>query len=279
MNRATGLLILEVVNSNPNGNPDQESDPRLRPDERGMISPVSFKRKLRDLVEEKEGPVWKDAEASFTPRLDPDAYQILETRGRRRDEIKALKPAEFVRRYWDGRIFGNTFLEKEASDSIRTGVVQFGMGVSISPVEVERMTNTNKAGVQEGKDRGMAPLGYRIVIHGVYAMPYFVNPTASRRSGCTEVDVELMKRLIPHAYTHTASYVRPMVIIRHAWHFEHKSALGSCPDFSLIEAMTPKRRDDAEKEFPSKEWQDYDAPVTLPAELRSRVESITDLVS
>ena len=68
MNRATGLLIIEVTNSNPNGNPDQESDPRLRPDERGMISPVSFKRKLRDLVEDKEGPVWLETAAGFTPR-------------------------------------------------------------------------------------------------------------------------------------------------------------------------------------------------------------------
>jgi CRISPR/Cas system type I-B associated protein Csh2 (Cas7 group RAMP superfamily) len=64
MNRATGLLIIEVTNSNPNGNPDQESDPRLRPDERGMISPVSFKRKLRDLVEDKEGPVWEHLAAA-----------------------------------------------------------------------------------------------------------------------------------------------------------------------------------------------------------------------
>lgn len=279
MNRATGLLVLEVVNSNPNGNPDQESDPRLRPDERGMISPVSFKRKLRDLLGDKEGPVWEHAAATFAPALDPEHYQILESRGRKRDEIKALETKEFVRRYWDARIFGNTFLEEGASTSIRTGVVQFGLGVSISPVEVERMTNTNKAGVQEGKDRGMAPLAYRIVVHGVYVMPYFVNPTAARKSGCTEVDVELMKRLIPHAYAHTASYVRPMVTIRHAWHIEHKSALGSCPDFCLIEAMTPKRRNEVEKEFPSKEWQDYDAPMALPAELRSRVESITDLVS
>ena len=35
MNRATGLLVIEVVNSNPNGNPDQESDPRLRPGRTG----------------------------------------------------------------------------------------------------------------------------------------------------------------------------------------------------------------------------------------------------
>ena len=58
-NRATGLLVIEVVNSNPNGDPDRESDPRQRPDSRGEISPVSFKRKLRDLVEEKQGPVWE----------------------------------------------------------------------------------------------------------------------------------------------------------------------------------------------------------------------------
>jgi CRISPR-associated protein Csd2 len=279
MNRATGLLILEVINSNPNGNPDQESDPRLRPDERGMISPVSFKRKLRDLIEDKEGPVWEHTASSFTPSLNADEYQILESRGRDRNAIKALKPAEFVRQYWDGRIFGNTFLEEGASTSIRTGVVQFGMGVSVSPVEIERMTNTNKAGVQTGLDRGMAPLAYRIVLHGIYVMPYFVNPTAARKSGCTEIDIELMKRLIPHAYAHTASYVRPMVTIRHAWHIEHKSALGSCPDFSLIEAMTPKRRNEAEKDLPSKEWQEYDAPVELSEELRSRVESVTDLVA
>src|SRR6202171_2370573 len=100
MNRATGLLILEVINSNPNGNPDQESDPRLRPDERGMISPVSFKRKLRDLIEDKDGPVWQQTAASFETPLDPDEYQILESRGRDRNEIKALETAEFIRRYW-----------------------------------------------------------------------------------------------------------------------------------------------------------------------------------
>lgn len=275
MNRATGLLIVEVTNSNPNGNPDQESDPRLRPDDRGMISPVSFKRKLRDLIEDKEGPVWESVALGFTPALSPDDYQILESRGRDRNAIKALEAAEFVKRYWDARLFGNTFLEEGASTSIRTGVVQFGMGVSISPVEIERMTNTNKSGVQEGKDRGMAPLAYRIVLHGVYVMPYFVNPTAARKSGCTETDIELMKRLIPHAYTHTASYVRPMVTIRHAWHIEHKSALGSCPDFALIEALTPKRVNDAET--PSTSWRDYIVPSELPGELASRVQSITDL--
>ena len=56
--RGCGLLIIEVRNSNPNGDPDQEGVPRQRNDGHGEISPVSFKRKLRDLVEDKEGEVW-----------------------------------------------------------------------------------------------------------------------------------------------------------------------------------------------------------------------------
>jgi len=278
MNRVTGLLIIEVTNSNPNGNPDQESDPRLRPDERGMISPVSFKRKLRDLVEDKEGPVWCEMSATFDPKLNPDGFHILESRGRDRKKIEAeLKDGSFAQKYWDGRVFGNTFLEEGASTSIRTGVVQFGMGVSISPVDVERMTNTSKAGVQSDKDRGMAPLAYRIVLHGVYVMPFFVNPTAARKSGCTDVDLELMKRLIPYAYPHTASYVRPMVTIRHAWYVEHKSPLGSCRDFALIDALTPTRLNEADKDIPSQNWQDYSVPQSLPADLAARVVGLTDI--
>ena len=57
--RATGLLVIVVENSNPNGDPDQESDPRRRShDNRGMITGVSFKRKLRDLVLRKDELVW-----------------------------------------------------------------------------------------------------------------------------------------------------------------------------------------------------------------------------
>lgn len=156
-------------------------------------------------------------------------------------------------------------------------MVQFGLGVSISPVLIERMTNTNKAGVQEGKDRGMAPLGYRIVQHGVYAMPYFVNPTAAKKSGCTDTDIELMKKLIPYAYTHTASYIRPDVRIRHAWHMEHFCPLGSCSDFKLLEAMMPRRTRDEDTDIPSKCWADYFAPTSLPSELADRV-TMTDLM-
>lgn len=276
--RATGLLIIEVINSNPNGDPDRESDPRQRPDGRGEISPVSFKRKIRDLVENKEGPVWAEIADSFCPRLDQNRFVILESRGRDRGMVKKeIENGTFVAKYWDGRIFGNTFLEEGQSTSIRTGVVQFGLGISVAPIRIERMTNTNKAGVQESKDRGMAPLAYRIVQHGVYCMPFFVNPTAASKSGCTKQDIELLLKLIPYAYSHTASYIRPLVEIQHAWYVEHKSPLGSCSDFALIRALTPKKKDDPDK--PSNSWSDYDdIAMGLPEDLKARVASIRDLM-
>jgi Cas7 group CRISPR-associated protein Csh2 len=276
LRRATGLLVIEVVNSNPNGDPDNESEPRTRVGDRGEISPVSFKRKLRDLVEQKDGPVWQDIAGHFHPALNVDEFDILEKRGRDRKKIESeIKDGTFVRRYWDGRLFGNTFLEEGSSTSIRTGVVQFGMGISVAPLEIQRHTLTNKSGVQEGKDRGMAPLGYRVVQHGIYCMPFFVNPSAAPKSGCTRTDLDLMLRLIPYAYTHTASFVRPDVRIRHAWYIEHKTRLGSCPDSMLMDALTPVKKGNSNE--PSQSWSDYDVPAGLSDELLSRVSSCIDL--
>ncbi len=274
--RATGLLIIEVINSNPNGDPDRESDPRQRPDGNGEISPVSFKRKLRDLVEDKQGDVWQ--ELSQQLKLSDGSFAILESRGRVRKTIQdELKNGQFQEKYWDGRIFGNTFLE-DAMDkgTIKTGVVQIGLGVSIAPIEIERHTNTNKAGVEEGKTAGMAPMAYRFVQHGVYCMPFFVNPSMAHKSGCTAEDIELMKKLIPHAYAHTRSHARPFVEIRHAWYCEHNNPLGSCSDFALIDALKPKKISEPNK--PSASWAEYEAPAGLPADLAAKV-SCVDLVN
>lgn len=274
--RATGLLVIEVINSNPNGDPDRESDPRQRGDGRGEISPVSFKRKIRDLIDDKDGPVWSHLKNRFA--LNDDEYRILESRGRVRKDIeRELAEGTFTRKYWDGRVFGNTFLEEGASTFIKTGVVQFGLGVSLAPIDIRRITTTNKAGVQEEKDRGMAPLGYRVVQHGVYCMPFFVNPTAAVKSGCTRRDIDVMLAAIPYAYTHTASYIRSFVEIRKAWYMEHTSPLGSCSDFALIEALTPRKAGDAEKA--SLSWEDYEVPSSLPQELLDRLGSCRDLMA
>ncbi|MFU8858445.1 MAG: type I CRISPR-associated protein Cas7 [Deferrisomatales bacterium] len=262
--RATGLLVIVVENSNPNGDPDQENDPRRRShDNRGMITGVSFKRKVRDLVLRKDETVWP----AVAPTLgitqdngewkrDSLSFDVLEQREVKRDDVNKLLKGDFdgfKDRYWDARVFGNTFLEEGGGDTIRSGVAHFGLAVSVAPVRVHRLTKTKLAPAQggreegeEGPSRGMAPLAHRVVEHGVYCMPFFVNPTGAqgkRGTGCTAVDIALLLQLIRYAYPHTKSDIRPLVEVRHAWYAEHEDNLGSFSEFEFIEAMTPKRKD------------------------------------
>ncbi len=195
--RATGLLVIVVENSNPNGDPDQESDPRRRShDNRGMITGVSFKRKSRDLVLRKDEVVWPKIATSLGIENKDESWEkdglefdILERRDINRADVNQLLNNEFdsfKKQFWDARVFGNTFLEEGGPDTVRSGVAHFVLGVSVSPIRVHRLTKTKLAPAQSGRDgeqgpsRGMAPLAHRVVEHGVYTMPFFVNPTGAK---------------------------------------------------------------------------------------------------
>jgi CRISPR/Cas system type I-B associated protein Csh2 (Cas7 group RAMP superfamily) len=134
------------------------------------------------------------------------------------------------------------------------------VGVSVAPIEIEFQTWTNKSGVEKGKDRGMAPMAFRVVKHGLYAVPFFVNPTQARKTGCTKADVDLMLHLLKYAYSHTRSVIRTQVEILHAHAVQHKDPLGSFSDFALLDALTPKRVPNADK--PSEQLTpDYEVPT------------------
>jgi len=105
-------------------------------------------------------------------------------------------------------------------------------------------------------------------------MPFFFNPTYAPKSGCTKKDLELLKALIPYAYDHTRSAIRPDVRIRHAWFVEHKDALGTCPDFKIFDALAPK----AKIETPAC-WEDYDVPTSLSPELTEKGLDLVDLAN
>ena len=284
INRGTGLLLIEAINSNPNGDPDRESDPRTRQDGRGEISPVSFKRKLRDLVDAKDAPIWQ--ELSVELGLGAENFEILESKKTKRAEVRKLSAQELLEKYWDVRVFGTTFLEKEDKEEtesfISSGVVQFGLGVSLDPVRIERMTTTKVLPVEDNKGKGMAPLAFRIVSYGLYAMPFFINATAAHQTKCTPQDIELLLRLIPHAYKESASYIRPQVDIRHAFYVQHNRARGTFNDFQIIEALTPMRREAGSG--PANSWKDYDqealaqAIIELNQRLAGKTAPIVDLM-
>jgi CRISPR/Cas system type I-B associated protein Csh2 (Cas7 group RAMP superfamily) len=293
--RATGLIIVEVRDSNPNGDPERDGAPRRRRGDIGEISPVSVKRKMRDLVGNKNGPIWLYLKGKLG--LDESRFEILEERDKHEksikkmiveDDSKPVKEKRFVERFWDGRVFGNTFLEgagegeENAQDetktdktkkgksqknlealalknNVKTGVLHFGLGLSIAPLTIRTdFTLTNKGGVQEEKTAGMAPGAYKFVEHGIYAIPFFVNPTPASKTGCTKQDVDVALELIPYVYSHNPSLIRSQVKVLHAWYAEHTNQLGSFNDFDLIDILKPKKREAKDK--PSTIRSEYDIP-------------------
>lgn len=294
LKRQVWLLVLDVTMSNPNGDPDMESEPRTREyDGRGMISPVSLKRKFRDLVSDRSEVFLKAETILKLGKHTKNKFKILEERNRDRDVIKKMTRDDFVTEYWDARLFGNTFLESlkesELTDEeknrkkeggynhlINTGAMQVGVGMSIAPIDVVRMTNTNKAGVQADKDRGMAPLAFRVVQHGIYCIPIYFNPSIAKKTGVQQEDLNLFNFIVPYVYQHTASAIRPEISILHAWHGEHKNSLGSCPDYLFIDALTPQIKESTSKPASKN---DYDIPtIKNLGGLEARFNKVVDLV-
>ena len=103
----------------------------------------------------------------------------------------------------------------------------------------------------------MAPMAFRVVKHGLYAVPFFVNPNLAHKTGCVKQDVDLMLHLLKHTYASTRSVVRSMVEVVHAHTLTHKSRAGSVSDFVFIDALTPKKL-----EKPSESLADYGALPT-----------------
>jgi Cas7 group CRISPR-associated protein Csh2 len=241
-----------------------------------MITGVSFKRKVRDLVLRKDEPVWSKIAKELSIN-GAGCFDILEQRGINRTEVNTQLHEDFEgfkNKYWDARVFGNTFLEEGVGDTIRAGVAHFGLAVSVSPVRVHRLTKTKMAPAQggnedgEGPTRGMAPLAHRVVEHGVYIMPFFINPTGAqgkRGTGCTPLDIAVLLDLIRYAYPHTKSDIRSLVEVRHAWYAEHEDNLGSFSEFEINEKLTPRRKGDSEKQSVSgiPLDQQYEIPTEL----------------
>ena len=286
------MLIITVKNANPNGNPDEDGDPRQRTDELGEISPPSFKRKLRETIDNKTGDVWVNlAQKHKLPEEGYD-YEILENRGRDRDKIRDLILADeeknhfptFHKKYLDARVFGNTFLEgaevvggtpKEKEErkrklkaSIKTGAIHFGVGLSVLPIKIHRETFSIKAGVERGLTAGLAPQAFRYVEgFAVYTMPFFINPNPAAKTWCTKKDIDLLLDLIPHAYHANPSLIRPPggVEIRIAHYVEHADdTLGSFSDFVLLEYLKPQPKPKDQQKSEAEEPDDLKRLYRVP---------------
>jgi CRISPR-associated protein Csd2 len=239
-NRHDFLLLFEVTNGNPNGDPDAGNLPRLDPNtNRGIVSDVCLKRKARNFVE------------LFPPARESDkanGYNILIKQGavietEQKRGIKAAvdslpkdapdsKKAEaaknwLCREFYDVRTFGGVLstgddvLKGSAFGQVR-GPVQFTFGQSFHPITPLEVTITRCAVTKEEDAKKERTMGNKhIVPYALYAAKGYVSPAFAERTGFTQDDLDLLWQALLHMFEHDRSAARGEMVVRGLYDFEH----------------------------------------------------------
>ncbi len=237
-NRHDFLLLFEVTNGNPNGDPDAGNLPRLDPNtNRGIVSDVCLKRKVRNFVE------------LFPPARDGAAangFNILIKQGAvieraQQDGIKASKEegslpgtshAEraknwLCREFFDVRTFGGVLstgddvMKGSAFGQVR-GPIQFTFGQSFHPITPLEITITRCAVTKEEDAKKERTMGNKhIVPYALYAAKGYVSPAFAEKTGFTGADLELLFQALLNMFEHDRSAARGEMIVRGLFDFEH----------------------------------------------------------
>ena len=284
--RVSIMIIIEVSMANPNGNPDWDNAPRtLNSDDRGLITPVCIKRRIRDVLEDHDSVCFK--ELMKTHNADSERFHIMESKMRGYTGIpqheatkKVIQMAEksveeFFNRFYDIRLLGCTLLEVKDKDEngddkkkkgkkddkfrcVNTGCLTVSPAISIAPIEIFEATLTKKAPLRD-VDQDIAPAAYKCVEHGLYVATLSINPHVAHRTFATQQDVDMLKSVLPHIFQLSAANARPSssISIVHAWWKEHTNSLGSFNEYEFFNSLKPTLKGDF---APSKSLSDYSIP-------------------
>lgn len=272
-NRYDFVMIFDVENGNPNGDPDAGNSPRVDAETGyGYVTDVCLKRKIRNYVE-----LLKEGEPGYNILIKPDrslnskfteAYvtEGLETgkKGDKRDDV--IKARDYMcKNYFDVRAFGAVMSTGEDPCGIVRGPVQLTFARSVSPVFVEDIAITRQARTTEIGRKSFIPYGlYR-------AEGYISAALAQKVTQLSEEDVELLWNAIINMFEIDHSAARGKMCMRKLYIFKHDCVLGNAPSHLLFDKISVKQKN----EGPARSFNDYD--IIVDEEMPDGVELISKL--
>ena len=282
-NRYEFVVLFDVENGNPNGDPDAGNMPRIDPESGlGLVTDVCLKRKIRNYVE-----TVKEEEAGFQiyikeevplNRSDRAACQALgieETEDKKVTEaIKKLKKNDpkadlklrdyMCKNFYDIRTFGavmTTFVKAALNCGQVRGPVQLGFARSIDPVVSQEITITRVAiTTEKDAENKQTEMGRKsIVPYGLYRAEGYVSANLARKvTGFTEEDLELLWEAIINMFEHDHPAARGKMAVRELIVFKHSKELGDCPAYKLFDAVEVKKNEGVEA---PRRYQDYTVEI------------------
>ena len=278
-NRYEFMILFDVENGNPNGDPDAGNLPRIDPESGyGLVTDVCLKRKIRNYVElVKEGePGYRIYVKEGVPlnRSDNEAYQSIGVTDKSVKEAKK-KDADIdlkIRNYmcdnfFDIRTFGavmTTFVKAALNCGQVRGPVQLGFAKSIDPVISQEVTITRVAiTTEKDAEEKKTEIGRKSIIpYALYRTEGYVSANLARKvTGFSEEDLELLWQAIINMFENDHSAARGNMAVRELIVFKHDSELGNCPAYKLFDAVDVHRKEGV---ICARKYSDYE--VTLHTE-------------
>jgi len=274
-NRYDFVLLFDVTDGNPNGDPDAGNLPRVDPETgHGLVTDVCLKRKVRNFVgtiyEEKPPHEIYVKERAVLNLQHERAYKALELNPEKAKQPQVEQCRQWMcQNFYDVRTFGAVMSTKVNCGQVR-GPVQMAFSRRVDPiVSLEHaitrcaVATKKEAEKQDGDNRTM---GRKFTVpYGLYRCHGFVNPFFARQTGFSGDDLELFWQSLEKMFELDRSASRGQMSPQALIVFEHKDALGNAPAHKLQQRITIKRSDDAR---PVRAFGDYEVAVdeaNLPA--------------
>ena len=280
------VLLFDVADGNPNGDPDAGNLPRVDPETmQGLVTDVALKRKVRDWVDQVKGE-----EAAY--KIYVQHRGILANQQKRAFVALGKEPTDradddarkwMCANFYDIRLFGAVMTtgksgQKKGGKDLQwncgqvRGPVQLTFARSVDPIvpldlSITRvaLTNPGDAGADADGDQETAASGTMgrkaIVPYGLYLAHGFFNPYLAREekgTGVTEEDLDLFWKALDQMWDVDRSAARGMMSCRGLYVFTHDSALGNAPAHRLFDRVTVERKPAVEA---ARSFRDYTVEV------------------
>jgi CRISPR-associated protein Csd2 len=284
-NRYEFVILFDVENGNPNGDPDAGNMPRVDPETGlGLVTDVCLKRKIRNYVEtvKEDAAGYRIYIKDGVPlnRSDNEAYVALNVTDKTVKDIKK-KDADLDTKirdwmcanFYDIRTFGavmTTFVKAALNCGQVRGPVQMGFARSVEPVTPQEVTITRVAITTEADaEKKGTEMGRKYIVpYGLYRCEGYISANLARKTtGFSEEDLNLLWEAILNMFEVDHSAARGKMAVRELIVFKHDSELGCAPAHKLFELVTVERKE-KDTNAPARSFGDYTVTVNeaaLPA--------------
>lgn len=275
-NRYEFVILFDVENGNPNGDPDAGNMPRIDPEiGYGLVTDVCLKRKIRNYVE-----MVKEDAAGYRIYIkegvplncsDEEAYKALEITEKTVKDQKKKDPALdgkirdwMCANFFDVRTFGavmTTFVKAALNCGQVRGPVQLGFARSVDPVVPQEITITRVAiTTEKDAERKDTEMGRKYIIpYGLYRCEGYISANLARKTtGFSEDDLNLLWEAILNMFEHDHSAARGKMSVKELIVFRHDSELGNAPAYRLFETVKVERKEGVDI---ARQYSDYEVSI------------------